>query len=305
MCVNSVREQALQEMRLLPAELPVDLGGDVIGGIRVGITGGFPFPCLGAKTRRLPHPHGHTLTQQPHRPVGHRPLPRPQPFLLLLPLTSPSPKLLPCLASPVVSPHLVIVACLLARVAAAPPVKLVVARSPHEDRVLPFSQPASPRRYRLSSASRSLCYVAAVAVIPRQRCRLARPLCWNAFHGVAAKLSKEEAERLEEQEGVVAIFPERKYQLHTTRSPEFLGLEALSKGTNSIFSENLDNDVIVGVLDTGIWPESESFNDTGMKPVLSHWKGAYEIGRGFTKQHCNKKIVGARVFYHGYEAAIG
>ncbi|RYR58250.1 hypothetical protein Ahy_A05g023908 isoform A [Arachis hypogaea] len=77
----------------------------------------------------------------------------------------------------------------------------------------------------------------------------------NAFHGVAAKLSKEEAERLEDQEGVVAIFPERKYQLHTTRSPEFLGLEPLSKGTDSIFSENLDNDVIVGVLDTGIWPE--------------------------------------------------
>ncbi|MED6136407.1 hypothetical protein PIB30_055906 [Stylosanthes scabra] len=127
----------------------------------------------------------------------------------------------------------------------------------------------------------------------------------NAFHGVAAKLSQEEAERLEDQEGVVAIFPERKYQLHTTRSPGFLGLEPLSKGTNSIFSENLDNDVIVGVLDTGIWPESESFNDTGMKPVPSHWKGACEIGRGFTKQHCNKKIVGARVFYHGYEAAIG
>ncbi|KAL1356107.1 hypothetical protein HN51_008092 [Arachis hypogaea] len=127
----------------------------------------------------------------------------------------------------------------------------------------------------------------------------------NAFHGVAAKLSKEEAERLEDQEGVVAIFPERKYQLHTTRSPEFLGLEPLSKGTDSIFSENLDNDVIVGVLDTGIWPESESFNDTGMKPVPSYWKGACEIGRGFTKQHCNKKIIGARVFYHGYEAAIG
>ncbi|MED6178494.1 hypothetical protein PIB30_108148, partial [Stylosanthes scabra] len=127
--------------------------------------------------RRLPHPHGHTLTPHPHGPVGHHPLPRPQPFLLLLPLTSPAPKLSPCLASLVVSPHLVIVACLLARVAAAPLVKLVVARSPHEDRVLPFSQPASPRRYRLSSASRSPCCVAAVAVIPRQRCRLAHPLC--------------------------------------------------------------------------------------------------------------------------------
>ena len=51
--------------------------------------------------------------------------------------------------------------------------------------------------------------------------------------------------------------------------------------------------------------ESESFKDVGMRPVPAHWKGACEIGTGFTKSHCNKKVVGARVFYHGYEAAIG
>ncbi|XP_061370719.1 subtilisin-like protease SBT1.3 [Gastrolobium bilobum] len=126
----------------------------------------------------------------------------------------------------------------------------------------------------------------------------------NAFHGVAAKLSGEEVEKLEAEEGVVAIFPDTKYELHTTRSPKFLGLET-AQSTN-IWSEKLaDYDVIVGVLDTGIWPESESFNDTGMKPVPAHWKGACEIGPGFRKHHCNKKIVGARVFYHGYEAATG
>ncbi|KAE9620996.1 hypothetical protein Lal_00019391 [Lupinus albus] len=127
----------------------------------------------------------------------------------------------------------------------------------------------------------------------------------NAFHGVAAKLSKEEAKKLEAEEGVVNIFPDTKYQLHTTRSPTFLGLEP-AHSTYNIWSEKLaDYDVIVGVLDTGIWPESESFNDTGMRPVPSHWKGACEIGRGFSKDHCNKKIVGARVFYHGYEASVG
>lgn len=126
----------------------------------------------------------------------------------------------------------------------------------------------------------------------------------TAFHGVAAKLSQEEAQKLEEEEGVVAIFPDTKYQLHTTRSPTFLGLE--STHSTNIWSEKLANhDVIVGVLDTGVWPESESFNDTGMRPVPSHWKGACETGRGFRKHHCNKKIVGARMFYHGYEAATG
>ncbi|KAG6754431.1 hypothetical protein POTOM_042470 [Populus tomentosa] len=126
----------------------------------------------------------------------------------------------------------------------------------------------------------------------------------TAFHGVAAKLNEEEAERLEEADGVVAIFPETKYQLHTTRSPMFLGLEP--EDSASVWSEKLaDHDVIVGVLDTGIWPESESFNDTGMTPVPTHWKGMCETGRGFQKHHCNKKIVGARVFYRGYEAVAG
>ncbi|KAG6753445.1 hypothetical protein POTOM_043513 [Populus tomentosa] len=126
----------------------------------------------------------------------------------------------------------------------------------------------------------------------------------TAFHGVAAKLNEEEAERLEEADGVVAIFPETKYQLHTTRSPMFLGLEP--EDSASVWSEKLaDHDVIVGVLDTGIWPESESFNDTGMTPVPPHWKGMCETGRGFQKHHCNKKIVGARVFYRGYEAVAG
>lgn len=126
----------------------------------------------------------------------------------------------------------------------------------------------------------------------------------NAFHGVAVQLTEEEAERLEEEDGVVAIIPETKYQLHTTRSPLFLGIEP--EESTSIWSQTLaDHDVIVGVLDTGIWPESASFNDTGMTPVPAHWKGTCETGRGFQKHHCNRKIVGARVFYRGYEAATG
>ncbi|KAM6587566.1 hypothetical protein CsatA_010171 [Cannabis sativa] len=127
----------------------------------------------------------------------------------------------------------------------------------------------------------------------------------TVFHGVAARLSEEEASKLEKEEGVLAIFPEKKYELHTTRSPLFLGLDSKQDSTG-VWSEKIsDHDVIVGVLDTGIWPESESFNDTGMTPVPARWNGACEIGRGFTKNHCNKKIVGARMFYRGYESATG
>ncbi|KAL0317708.1 UNVERIFIED_CONTAM: Subtilisin-like protease SBT1.3 [Sesamum angustifolium] len=126
----------------------------------------------------------------------------------------------------------------------------------------------------------------------------------TAFHGVAAQLSEEEVEKLQEQEGVMAVFPETVYHLHTTRSPLFLGLER--EDSTSAFTDKLsDYDVVVGVLDTGIWPESPSFNDTGMSKIPAHWKGTCETGRAFSRHNCNRKIVGARVFYRGYEAASG
>ncbi|KAF8044304.1 hypothetical protein BT93_A2329 [Corymbia citriodora subsp. variegata] len=126
----------------------------------------------------------------------------------------------------------------------------------------------------------------------------------TALHGVAARLTGDEARMLEQEDGVLAVFPEKKYQLHTTRSPMFLGLDR--EDSSDVWSQNnLDHDVVVGVLDTGVWPESESFNDTGMAPVPAHWKGACETGRAFEKRHCNRKIVGARIFYRGYESATG
>ncbi|CAI9098746.1 OLC1v1035444C1 [Oldenlandia corymbosa var. corymbosa] len=126
----------------------------------------------------------------------------------------------------------------------------------------------------------------------------------TAFHGLAAHLTKEEMERLKEKNGVMAVFPETKYQLHTTRSPLFLGLQ--NKYGMNVWSDKVSqSNVVIGVLDTGIWPESPSFNDTGMTAIPNHWKGKCDVGRGFESRHCNRKIVGARVFYKGYEAASG
>ncbi|XP_021730191.1 subtilisin-like protease SBT1.3 [Chenopodium quinoa] len=127
----------------------------------------------------------------------------------------------------------------------------------------------------------------------------------HAFHGLAAQLTEEEASRLGRDHGVVALFPETMYQLHTTRSPMFLGLDREEVVIDKARAQG-NYDVVVGVLDTGIWPESPSFNDSGYGPIPARWKGACERGRAFDPaRHCNKKIVGARVFYKGYESATG
>ncbi|XP_061347576.1 subtilisin-like protease SBT1.7 [Gastrolobium bilobum] len=124
----------------------------------------------------------------------------------------------------------------------------------------------------------------------------------NAIHGFSTRLTEEEARLLESQTGVLAVLPEMKYELHTTRTPLFLGLD---KSADMFPESSSGSEVIVGVLDTGVWPESKSFDDAGLGPIPSSWKGACETGTNFTTSNCNRKLIGARYFAKGYEAMLG
>ncbi|RWW14712.1 hypothetical protein BHE74_00014597 [Ensete ventricosum] len=68
--------------------------------------------------------------------------------------------------------------------------------------------------------------------------------------------------------GVVSVFPSKILHPRTTRSWDFLGFPVTVNR-----NPPLESDVIVGMLDTGIWPESESFNDQGLGPPPLKWKG--------------------------------
>ncbi|XVE53980.1 hypothetical protein DITRI_Ditri03aG0046000 [Diplodiscus trichospermus] len=130
----------------------------------------------------------------------------------------------------------------------------------------------------------------------------------TSFNGFAASLDPEQAESLRKLESVLGVYEDTVYTLHTTRSPQFLGLEAefgLWAGHNTQQLEQASRDVIIGVLDTGVWPESKSFDDSDMPRIPSKWRGECESAPDFSPKLCNKKLIGARSFSKGYHMASG
>ncbi|WCJ19708.1 Subtilisin-like protease SBT4.6 [Euphorbia peplus] len=110
----------------------------------------------------------------------------------------------------------------------------------------------------------------------------------RSFNGFVANLTEAEKQKLEGKEGVVSVFRSRQKQLQTTRSWNFMSFP------QNVTRSTYESDVIIGMFDTGIWPESESFNDQGFGPPPTKWKGVCQGNSNFT---CNNKVIGAR-YYH-------
>ncbi|CAI5485829.1 unnamed protein product, partial [Closterium sp. Naga37s-1] len=63
--------------------------------------------------------------------------------------------------------------------------------------------------------------------------------------------------------------------------------------------------VVVGVIDTGIWPEHKMFLDDGSFSAPGTWAGTCDATTDFPAALCTGKLVGARSFSSGFEAEIG
>ncbi|KAH7567440.1 hypothetical protein JRO89_XS07G0074100 [Xanthoceras sorbifolium] len=118
----------------------------------------------------------------------------------------------------------------------------------------------------------------------------------HVINGFSASLTPAEHEAVKSSPGYISSIRDLPVKPDTTHSSQFLGLSSKS-GAWAV--SKFGQDVIIGVVDTGIWPESESFHDKGMTEIPSRWKGECETGAKFNSSSCNKKLIGARFFNKG------
>jgi len=132
------------------------------------------------------------------------------------------------------------------------------------------------------------------------------------FNGFSALLTPAQAAALEQRTDVTAVWVDELRYPTTENSPDFLGLTADGGLWDMGYA---GEDVIVGVIDTGIWPEHPSFSDqidlvdrpgeSGKRtraygPPPADWYGSCQSGELWSQDDCNYKLIGARYFKDGF-----
>ena len=152
------------------------------------------------------------------------------------------------------------------------------------------------------------------------------------FNGFAARLTALQAQKLRSRKDVLNVWEDRVRYLYTNDSPVYLGLYDATAGLASALNLK-GEDVVIGVIDSGIAPEHPSFADSieAKQPRLCKsawaessvlglwlcqrfkkrddrlvyeqpigWNGSCEAGENFTVDSCNNKIIGARYYADGF-----
>jgi len=130
-----------------------------------------------------------------------------------------------------------------------------------------------------------------------------------SYNGFAAKLSLEQANKLASMDGILAVNSDEVLTLDTSSTPGFLGLTA----PGGLWDMGATGeDIIIGIVDGGIWPESLSFSDrTGLNgngtqdgkldyQQIPGWHGKCVPGEEFNASMCNQKLIGAQYYNAGW-----
>jgi subtilisin family serine protease len=129
------------------------------------------------------------------------------------------------------------------------------------------------------------------------------------YNGFAAELTEEQAASIARAPGVLAVSKDELHQAVTSSTPTFLGLDAPGGLWEQLGGVGrAGEDIIIGDVDSGIWPESLSFSDrTGANgnatkdgkldyQQIPGWHGKCTPGEAFNASLCNQKLIGAQWF---------
>jgi subtilisin family serine protease len=140
-----------------------------------------------------------------------------------------------------------------------------------------------------------------------------------SFNGFAAELTEQQAAKLATDPGVLSVSRDELVDMDTSSTPTFLGLDAPGGLWDQLGGVGrAGEDIIIGVVDSGIWPEHPSFSDrTGSNgngtqdgkldyQQIPGWHGKCTPGEAFNASLCNQKLIGAQRFNAawGGDAAI-
>ena len=140
-----------------------------------------------------------------------------------------------------------------------------------------------------------------------------------SFSGYSARLTAAQANKTATLSGVIAVTPDEMQTVDTSSTPAFLGLTAAGGLWEQLGGVGSAGDgIIIGDIDTGIWPESLSFADRTLNNVPSFsptaklayqqipgWHGKCTPGEAFVASNCNQKLIGAQWFDAGFGGDAG
>lgn len=125
---------------------------------------------------------------------------------------------------------------------------------------------------------------------------------YYSFNGFAAQMSLEQANKMAGVAGVLAVTPDSLQTIDTSSTPNFLGLDAPGGLWDQLGGvSSAGEDIVIGIVDSGIWPESASFSDRDADGKLVYhqipgWNAKCKPGEEFNGSNCNKKLIGAQWF---------
>ncbi len=124
----------------------------------------------------------------------------------------------------------------------------------------------------------------------------------HTLNGFAARMTAAQAERLRKDKSVLRVWEDQRIALDNDHSSRLLGLLNKNQGLRAKHGLRGEN-IIIGVIDSGIVQEHPSLDDAGYGPPPAGWAGICQTGGpGFPAGSCNNKLIGARFYIDGFGA---